>query len=111
VARRDDLSSVAGGSTDVQRIAEHLVALANERGGPDNITVVAARFGGEGLEPPEPSDEVGYHNLDIEEVSTVEYPAPAPVVAPERRTGSPRTILITAVIIAVIIAVALVLLF
>jgi protein phosphatase len=111
LVKRDEIGEVAGRISSLPELCSALIDLANSRGGPDNITVVAARFGGEGLEPPEPSDEVGYHNLDIEEVSTVEYPAPAPVVAPERRTGSPRTILITAVIIAVIIAVALVLLF
>jgi serine/threonine protein phosphatase PrpC len=30
-------------------VATSLVSLANERGGPDNITVIAARFDGPGL--------------------------------------------------------------
>ena len=37
-----------------------LIDLANERGGPDNITVVAARFEGEGLPEPSEAEDVGY---------------------------------------------------
>ena len=37
-----------------------LIDLANANGGPDNITVVAARFEGEGLKPPASSDRVGH---------------------------------------------------
>lgn len=111
LVKRDEIGDVAGRIAELPDLCSALIDLANSRGGPDNITVVAARFGGDGLAPPEPSDEVGYHNLDIEEISTVEFPSPPPVVAPERRTGSPRTIFIGAVIIAVVVVVALVLLF
>jgi serine/threonine protein phosphatase PrpC len=34
------------------------VALANDRGGPDNVTVVVARVDGPGLEDPRPDDRV-----------------------------------------------------
>jgi PPM family protein phosphatase len=40
-------------------ICEELVRLANERGGPDNVTVVCAHFGGMGLTDPLPTDVVG----------------------------------------------------
>jgi hypothetical protein len=36
------------------------VTIANERGGPDNITVIAARFTGGGLAPAGSDDAVGY---------------------------------------------------
>jgi len=36
------------------------VALANDRGGPDNVTVVTARFEGGGLDRVHGSDRVGY---------------------------------------------------
>ncbi|HET7603139.1 MAG TPA: protein phosphatase 2C domain-containing protein [Gemmatimonadales bacterium] len=112
LVKRDEIGELAGRITSLPDLCSALIDLANSRGGPDNITVVAARFGGDGLAPPDPADdEVGYHNLDIEELSTVEFPAAAPVVAPERRTGSPRTILIGALIITILIAVVLVLLF
>ncbi len=47
--------------------AERLVALANERGAPDNVTVVVARFGGDALLPPLPDDPVGRMPLALED--------------------------------------------
>ncbi len=41
-----------------------LVSLANERGGPDNITVVIARFSGEGCSPATPDEEVKLRPFD-----------------------------------------------
>jgi hypothetical protein len=54
-----------------------LIDLANENGGPDNITVIVARFEGEGLEPPEHSDFVGHQPY----VSPAEARATLPVSA------------------------------
>ena len=72
------------------------MALANERGGPDNITVVAVRFDGDGL--PSASDvEPGYHEfLTTDErpglQPTAAFPAaaaPRVVRRPPPRRGSP----------------------
>lgn len=40
-------------------LCEALVELANSRGGPDNITVVAARVAGPGLQPPRSGERAG----------------------------------------------------
>src|SRR6185503_19138899 len=108
--------------SDLDALCSRLITMANERGGPDNITVVAVRFEGEGL-PEAGADEAGYHafpsgNADSGEIPalgiTHEYreviprlppppppppPPPDEVVAPEpepaapmRRSGSPATI-------------------
>lgn len=111
LVKRDEIGEVAGRVTVLPELCSALIDLANSRGGPDNITVVAARFGGDGLALPGADDDVGYHNLDIEEVSTVEFPTAPPVVAPERRTGSPRTLFIGAVLVTILVAVALILIF
>ena len=50
--------------------AERLVDLANSSGGPDNITVVIARFGGTGLESAAPVDEVGHRVFDSPDLVT-----------------------------------------
>ena len=49
VVRRDDIAAMVKAEPDITKVCEKLVDLANERGGPDNITVVAVRFDGDGL--------------------------------------------------------------
>jgi protein phosphatase len=49
VVSNDEIAQVANAYLDPERAAATLVTLANERGGPDNVTVVVARFEGEGL--------------------------------------------------------------
>src|SRR5207248_9070733 len=53
-----------------------LIVLANERGGPDNITVVIVRFDGEGLRPVEPSGEVGHQVYPLIDTETSTEPVP-----------------------------------
>ena len=43
-----------------------LVRMARERGGEDNITVIVARFNGDGLSEPEPEDVTGPPNTKME---------------------------------------------
>lgn len=111
LVKRDEIGELARRIESLQELCGTLIDLANERGGPDNITVIAVRFGGDGLAEPGESDEVGYRTLPVEEGATLELPAIAPVVAPELRTGSPRTILISALVLAALIALALILIF
>lgn len=53
----------AAAAADVGEGCDGLVALARERGAPDNVTVLLARFGGEGLRPPSAADPVGRQPL------------------------------------------------
>jgi protein phosphatase len=53
LVRKGEIAAVVAGEGNLTQVCDSLIALANERGGPDNITVVAARFDGAGL--PEPS--------------------------------------------------------
>ncbi|MDR0786640.1 MAG: protein phosphatase 2C domain-containing protein [Gemmatimonadota bacterium] len=46
------------GITPLMDSCERLVTLANERGGPDNVTVVIAHIEGPGLKAPQPGDRV-----------------------------------------------------
>jgi protein phosphatase len=61
---------------DPELAAERLVEMANASGGPDNITVVIARFGGTGLESAAPIDEVGHRVFDSPDVATPTSTAP-----------------------------------
>lgn len=47
---------------DLVQLCKALIDLANANGGPDNITVVAARFEGEGLDHARDIDEIAHRN-------------------------------------------------
>ena len=116
LVRRDDIAKVIVEDPDVATVCHRLVALANERGGPDNITVVAAKFDGDGL-PVDAHEEPGYHELvtsaerpalqltaAIPSVPRPGTPAPSPVL----RRGSPTGIALVALAAALaVLALAL----
>ncbi len=58
VVSDDELAEEVVRASDCVTLCDALVDLANERGGPDNITVVAVRFAGDGLEEPGENDTV-----------------------------------------------------
>ncbi len=63
--RREEIADTVVGSADPLSACDRLVAMANERGGPDNITVVLAAFEGEGLEPPSTHDVVERRTIEL----------------------------------------------
>lgn len=58
--KAEEIASLTATEPDVRMMCRKLVDRANARGGPDNITVVAVRFEGEGLTPANTTDTVGY---------------------------------------------------
>jgi protein phosphatase len=61
VVSREELADTARQFQDPATLCDELVALVNRRGGPDNITVIAARLDGAGLEEPADGDSIGRH--------------------------------------------------
>jgi serine/threonine protein phosphatase PrpC len=59
-----EIQDVLAVETDLKKTAEGLLQKALERDGPDNITVVLARFDGAGLTPPTPADKVAFTPCD-----------------------------------------------
>src|SRR5438093_9670203 len=47
--KKEEIAKIVTAAPDLSTACDRLIALANERGGPDNITVVIARFDGDGL--------------------------------------------------------------
>lgn len=88
VARRTDIATVAGEETDVQQICEHLITLANERGGPDNITVIAVRFDGDGLQE-KVEEEPGYHEFETGSRPALQATAAFPSARPDHTATAP----------------------
>ena len=59
----EEMLAVLIGEPNLQKAGEALIQKALDRDGPDNITVVLARFDGEGLQPPAPEDVVVVRGL------------------------------------------------
>jgi serine/threonine protein phosphatase PrpC len=109
--KREEFAEHAGRISDLATLCSALIDLANTRGGPDNITVVAARFEGSGLPVSAPAQPPGHHVLQlpgdepVEDDIRVGYrtggirveplpvklppaePAPAPLVRPRPPVG------------------------
>ena len=72
-----DMERIIASSNGMREICEDLIALANERGGPDNITVIAARFSGFSEQRSDSSDhDVGYKSFATEGGETWRFTPP-----------------------------------
>jgi serine/threonine protein phosphatase PrpC len=85
VVRREELSRMVAENKDLASLCSSLIDLANDRGGPDNVTVVAARFDGAGL--PVSDSGAGYqvYNVpdpDATDPSPAQQPPPAVPLQP-----------------------------
>ncbi len=99
LVRPDEMARFSSETDDVRKLCERLVTRANELGGPDNITVIAARFEGEALVASKDGDEVGYRtfplagtlNHDTNEVALPNTPLKAHLRSdPTPRYGTPQ---------------------
>jgi PPM family protein phosphatase len=114
LVKREEFPAMVAANPELSDLCGALIDLANERGGPDNITVVTARFEGDGLPEPSASEGVGYavYHLaagDDEEptttLPTVVAAAPAPPSLPASRT---RAVLLMAAVLCLLAALLLV---
>lgn len=114
LVRGEAIGQTVAEEADLQAVCTRLVAMANDLGGTDNITVVAARFDGPGLEPSTGDEGVGHQRFPLggeptEEIlvraprrrraappagetppATAPAPAPPPAVDPERQARGMR---------------------
>ena len=112
--KKEEIAQIAGSATDLQQACDQLIALANQRGGPDNITVVVARVDGDGLQPPNGQDEVGHQVYPLIDTETSTEPVPVyrgspPPVPQAEVQARGRWLLTVLLLVAAAIALALVL--
>ncbi|MGB8296552.1 MAG: Stp1/IreP family PP2C-type Ser/Thr phosphatase [Polyangia bacterium] len=82
----DEIKQVLLDEPDVKKACDRLIACANAHEGPDNITVVLARFDGEGLSEPGAEDAVAF--LAYDPGQDPQDPEPARhAPSPEKATG------------------------
>src|SRR6266699_2636566 len=60
LVKKAEIAAIAGKEQDLATACDKLIALANGRGGPDNITVIVARFEGDGLPATDAREEIGH---------------------------------------------------
>jgi serine/threonine protein phosphatase PrpC len=92
LVRREEFSEMVAGHPELPDLCAGLIDLANERGGPDNITVVAAHFEGEGLPEPSVAEDVGYAVYHLPDGDT-EDDLPTVPVKPAAAATPPPTVL------------------
>jgi protein phosphatase len=94
--RREEIAAAVGdGTKDLPSACAELIALANERGGPDNITVVVARLSGDGLAEARTDDAVGHAVYPLVDGESTTEPVPVyqGSPAPEPK-GAARALLV-----------------
>jgi protein phosphatase len=108
--KKDEIAQVVNSTPDLSAACDKLIALANERGGPDNITVVIARFEGDGLQNSDgtPQGDVGHQVYPLIDTETSTEPVPVykgsrpPVSNRETRSRTLTTVLLLLAAIAAV---------
>src|SRR6266699_1391236 len=109
--KKEEIAQVVSSTPDLSAACDTLIALANERGGPDNITVVIARFDGEGLRSADggTQDDVGHQVYPLIDTETSTEPVPIykgsrpPVSNKEARNRTTTTVLLLIAAIAAVV--------
>jgi protein phosphatase len=76
--KKEEIAKIITEAPNLSAACDRLIALANERGGPDNITVVVARFDGDGLRfsGGGPQEDVGHQVYPLIDTETSTEPVP-----------------------------------
>jgi len=74
--KKEEIARQVAETRDLTAVCDRLVALANERGGPDNITVLVARFDGDGLRAAAQAEEVGHQVFPLIDTEASTDPVP-----------------------------------
>jgi protein phosphatase len=109
--KKEEIAKIVTTAPDLRAACDQLIQLANERGGPDNITVVIVRFEGDGLRysGSGQQEDVGHQVYPLIDTETSTEPVPVykgskpPVPNSEARGRMVATVLgALAVILAVV---------
>lgn len=74
--KTEEIGEIVAAEPELAVACGKLIDLANERGGPDNITVIIAKLEGEGLDHPQDEDEVGHKVYPLLDTESTTEPVP-----------------------------------
>jgi protein phosphatase len=103
--QKEEIAQVVMRERELPVACDRLITLANDRGGPDNITVVVARFEGDGLGAVAAGAGVGHQVYPLIDTGASTQPVPAytgsrpPVSAREGRWRIAAVLLAAAVVL------------
>src|SRR5213076_118273 len=109
--KKEEIAEIVSAAPDLSTACDRLITLANERGGPDNITVVVARFDGDGLRfsGGGQQEDVGHQVYPLIDTETSTEPVPVykgsrpPVPNREKNSSGTRVIVLAALAVAAIV--------
>ncbi len=76
LVNKDEIAKIVSQDKDLVQVCSDLIALANDRGGNDNITVIVARFNGDDLSEPGDSEKVGHEVYPLTDTESTTEPVP-----------------------------------
>jgi protein phosphatase len=105
--KKDEIATMVTEDPDLVGICNKFVEMANARGGPDNITVLVARFGGEGLRDSTVEESVGHHVFPLLESDSVTEQVPTYPDSPGIRAEDRPRMILTSALATLLVAAAL----
>lgn len=93
LVKKDEIAEVVNkDGRSLNEMCAALIDMANERGGPDNITVLIARIHGDGLKDPGDGESVGHQVYPLLDTESTTEPVPvykgSPPPEPQGTTGA-----------------------
>jgi len=108
--KKEEIGEIVSKTPDLSAVCDKLIALANERGGPDNITVVVARFDGDGLRLSDGGrqEDVGHQVYPLIDTETSTEPVPVykgsrPPVPNKETRKQTRTMVLALIAVAALL--------
>src|SRR6266850_6288933 len=86
--KKDEIARIVSADKELMQVCADLIELANQRGGPDNITVIVARFSGDGLSRLGDGEPVGHQVYPLLDTESTTQPVPIYKGDPPKRSGT-----------------------
>jgi len=86
--KKDEIARIVSQNKELMEICSDLIELANQRGGPDNITVIVARFSGDGLGKVGDGEPVGHQVYPLLDPESTTQPVPIYKGEPPKRSST-----------------------